>query len=143
MKKIIVLLIYGSLLVITNKTSNYPIITEEASPNRNNNFIESMDYRIMINNSQEERIEYSTKVMESVKHYLDVSNRDKFLINLKFINNSHDTYYLKKIIVLTNKSTIKIYNYNKKLDYTPVEIVLSKKMLEDINDSTLKIIIEK
>ena len=143
MKRTVVLLIYGVLLIITNKTSNYPIITEEASPNRDDNLIESMDYRIMINNNKRERIEYSTKAIESVKHYLNVSNRESFLINLKFINNSHDTYYLKKVILLTNSGIVKTYNYNKKLDYTSIEVILSKKILEDINNGTLKIIIEK
>ena len=46
MKKIMVILLFGSVFLLTNKNNNVLNITEEATPIRNNITIEAMDYQI-------------------------------------------------------------------------------------------------
>ena len=148
MKKIMVILLFGSVFLLTNKNNNVLNITEEATPIRNNMTIEAMDYRITINNNSKDRIIKDTQIIDSINHYLDVSERNSFMINLKLINNSHDKYYLKRIVIYNNVGIIKTYNYNKQIDYTEINLNLDKKLLKKvINNSKvtgkIKIIIEK
>ena len=148
MKKIMVILLFGSVFLLTNKNNNVLNITEEATPIRNNMTIEAMDYRITINNNSKDRIIKDTYIIDSIDHYLDVSERNNFMINLKLINNSHDNYYLKRIVIYNNVGIIKTYNYNKQIDYTEINLNLDKKLLKKVIKNSkvtgkIKIIIEK
>ena len=148
MKKIMVILLFGSVFLLTNKNNNVLNITEEATPIRNNMTIEAMDYRITINNNSKDRIIKDTQIIDSINHYLDVSERNSFMINLKLINNSHDKYYLKRIVIYNNVGIIKTYNYNKQIDYTEINLNLDKKLLKKVIKNSkvtgkIKIIIEK
>lgn len=148
MKKIMVILLFGSVFLLTNKNNNVLNITEEATPIRNNMTIEAMDYRITINNNSKDRIIKDTHIIDSINHYLDVSERNNFMINLKLINNSHDNYYLKRIVIYNNVGIIKTYNYNKQIDYTEINLNLDKKLLKKVIKNSkvtgkIKIIIEK
>lgn len=148
MKKIMVILLFGSVFLLTNKNNNVLNITEEATPIRNNMTIEAMDYRITINNNSKDRIIKDTQIIDSINHYLDVSERNNFMINLKLINNSHDNYYLKRIVIYNNVGIIKTYNYNKQIDYTEINLNLDKKLLKKVIKNSkvtgkIKIIIEK
>lgn len=148
MKKIMVILLFGSVFLLTNKNNNVLNITEEATPIRNNMTIEAMDYRITINNNSKDRIIKDTYIIDSINHYLDVSERNNFMINLKLINNSHDNYYLKRIVIYNNVGIIKTYNYNKQIDYTEINLNLDKKLLKKVIKNSkvtgkIKIIIEK
>ena len=148
MKKIMVILLFGSVFLLTNKNNNVLNITEEATPIRNNITIEAMDYRITINNNSKDRIIKDTQIIDSINHYLDVSERNNFMINLKLINNSHDKYYLKRIVIYNNVGIIKTYNYNKQIDYTEINLNLDKKLLKKVIKNSkvtgkIKIIIEK
>ncbi len=148
MKKIMVILLFGSVFLLTNKNNNVLNITEEATPIRNNMTIEAMDYRITINNNSKDRIIKDTQIIDSINHYLDVSERNNFMINLKLINNSHDKYYLKRIVIYNNVGIIKTYNYNKQIDYTEINLNLDKKLLKKVIKNSkvtgkIKIIIEK
>ncbi|MBQ3297581.1 MAG: hypothetical protein IJG97_02110 [Bacilli bacterium] len=148
MKKIMVILLFGSVFLLTNKNNNVLNITEEATPIRNNITIEAMDYRITINNNSKDRIIKDTQIIDSINHYLNVSERNNFMINLKLINNSHDKYYLKRIVIYNNVGIIKTYNYNKQIDYTEINLNLDKKLLKKVIKNSkvtgkIKIIIEK
>ena len=132
MKKIMVILLFGSVFLLTNKNNNVLNITEEATPIRNNITIEAMDYRITINNNSKDRIIKDTQIIDSINHYLNVSERNNFMINLKLINNSHDKYYLKRIVIYNNVGIIKTYNYNKQIDYTEINLNLDKKLLKKV-----------
>ena len=148
MKKIMVILLFGSVFLLTNKNNNVLNITEEATPIRNNMTIEAMDYRITINNNSKDRIIKDTQIIDSINHYLDVSERNSFMINLKLINNSNDKYYLKRIVIYNNVGIIKTYNYNKQIDYTEINLNLDKKLLKKVIKNSkvtgkIKIIIEK
>lgn len=148
MKKIMVILLFGSVFLLTNKNNNVLNITEEATPIRNNMTIEAMDYRITINNNSKDRIIKDTQIIDSINHYLDVSERNNFMINLKLINNNHDKYYLKRIVIYNNVGIIKTYNYNKQIDYTEINLNLDKKLLKKVIKNSkvtgkIKIIIEK
>ena len=149
MKRMIALIICSTLLLVLNKpTNNRDIITEEALPIRNNDLIESMDYRLILNSNTEDKIIYETKVIDSINHYLNLFEKDHFMVNLKLINNSHSKYHLKRIVITNNTEVIKIYNYDKEIDYTIIELDLTKEIIEKITKNNkvsgvLKIIIEK
>ena len=147
MKKIVFIFICGSLLLFNKPNNNFESISEEVTPNWNNNIIESLDYRMLINKGKD-KISYKTKIIESINHYIDTSKRDEFIINLKFMNNSHEKYYLKKIVISNKEEIIKNYNYNKKLDYTIIPLKIDKNTLEQVIQNKqvvgmIKIIIEK
>lgn len=145
MKKIVILIILLSLF--NSKPSAKSTITEEAIPARNDEQIEAMNYNIVIN-SNKDRIVYKTKLLDSINHYLDVSDKEQIYIKFKFTNNTTNNYYLKKIVIYDKKSIIKSYNYYKKIDDSEVDIVLDKNILSNtINNNkingSVNVIIEK
>lgn len=145
MKKIVILIILLSLF--NSKTSAKNTITEEAIPVRNNEQIEAMNYKIVIN-SNKDRIVYKTKLLDSINHYLDVSDKERIYIKFKFTNNTNNNYYLKKIVIYDNQSIIKTYNYYKKIDDSEVDIILDKNILSNtINNNKISggvnVVIEK
>ena len=145
MKKIVILIILLSLF--NNETLAKNTITEEATPVRNNEQIEAMNYKIVIN-SNKDRIVYKTKLLDSINHYLDVSDKEQIYIKFKFTNNTTNNYYLKKIVIYDKKSIIKSYNYYKKIDDSEVDIVLDKNILSNtINNNKISggvnVVIEK
>lgn len=145
MKKIIILIILLSLF--NSKTSAKSTITEEAIPVRNDEQIEAMNYNIVIN-SNKDRIMYKTKLLDSINHYLDVSDKEQIYIRFKFNNTTNNNYYLKKIVIYDNQSIIKTYNYYKKIDDSEVDIILDKNILSNtINNNKISggvnVVIEK
>ena len=145
MKKIVILIILLSLF--NNETLAKNTITEEAIPARNDEQIEAMNYNIVIN-SNKDRIVYKTKLLDSINHYLDVSDKEQIYIKFKFTNNTTNNYYLKKIVIYDKKSIIKSYNYYKKIDDSEVDIVLDKNILSNtINNNKISggvnVVIEK
>ncbi|MBR2678262.1 MAG: hypothetical protein IKE63_02475 [Bacilli bacterium] len=145
MKKIVILIILLSLF--NNETLAKNTITEEATPVRNDEQIEAMNYKIVIN-SNKDRIVYKTKLLDSINHYLDVTDKEQIYIKFKFTNNTTNNYYLKKIVIYDKKSIIKSYNYYKKIDDSEVDIVLDKNILSNtINNNKISggvnVVIEK
>lgn len=145
MKKIVILIILLSLF--NSKTSAKSTITEEAIPVRNDEQIEAMNYNIVIN-SNKDRIVYKTKLLDSINHYLDVTDKEQIYIKFKFTNNTTNNYYLKKIVIYDNQSIIKTYNYYKKIDDSEVDIILDKNILSNtINNNKISggvnVVIEK
>ena len=145
MKTIILMLC--NLLMIT-KASDSDDIIEEANPIRSAEKIDALSYKITINNVDKKKIIYDTRIIESINHYLDTSDIDKFTVNFNINNNDEDKYYLKKIVISNKYEIIKIYNYNKLIDNTKFSVKLNKEILDKvIKDSkvtgNIEIIIEK
>ena len=120
-------------------------IEEEAIPIRDNGVIVGMDYHISIDTNKS-NIVINTKLIDSIRHYKDISLLDELYVTFKFNNKSNNNYYLKKIEINNNSRCIKKYNYNFFINNREyITILLNKNILKHINNdnSIVKIYIER
>ena len=76
-------------------------ITEEANPIRKDDVIIGLEYNITIQKeAQDDKIIFSTHILDSILHYKSMENIESFLIDLKIENNSNNSYLLKKISLM-------------------------------------------
>lgn len=144
---LIIFITFGSLFFINTNTLNDNIL-EEAIPIRENSSIKGINYHIDIKDSNKNKIIYSTKILDSIYHYTDISNLKNFIINLEINNSTKDKYYLKKIIIYNKDEIIKIYNYQSIINNSEVSFDLSNEILKKIYKDNkikgnIKIVIEK
>jgi hypothetical protein len=104
----IIIVVFILLFTVDSKAES--IITEEASPIREEDKIIGFDYYINISNDPKNNISINTLILSSINHYKDIKLIDDFLIDLRINKN----YNLKRLYMICDNSIIKRINYKKK-----------------------------
>ena len=113
MKRLFILyciLIIIFILLFTIDSKAVAIITEEASPIREEAKIIGFDYYINISDDTNNTINVNTSILSSINHYKDIKLIDDFLIDLRINKN----YNLKRLYMICDNSIIKKIKYKKK-----------------------------
>ena len=104
------ILIIIFILLFTIDSKAVAIITEEASPIREEAKIIGFDYYINISDDTNNTINVNTSILSSINHYKDIKLIDDFLIDLRINKN----YNLKRLYMICDNSIIKKIKYKKK-----------------------------
>ena len=96
---LLLLLLFSPLLQKTFYESNgKEKLIEEANPIREDGIITGLEYTITIQEeTDDDKIIFSTHILDSILHYKSIENIESFSIDLKIENNSNNSYSLKKI----------------------------------------------
>ena len=136
-KKYIYISIIGIIVFIlffTFDSKAQSIISEEASPIREEDKIVGFNYFITIGDkTNESNIMINTAILSSINHYKNIKSIDNFFIDLKIINNSKYSYSIKDIIIVDNNKEIKKLKYKKK--NTNISFKLTKDDLINYNSN--------
>ena len=104
------ILIIVFILLFTIDSKAVAIITEEASPIREEDKIVGFDYYINISDNTRNNISINTSILSSINHYKDIKLIDDFLIDLRINKN----YNLKRLDMICDNKVIRKFKYKKK-----------------------------